>query len=338
MADARPLTVSIAMATYNGERHIRAQLDSLAAQARPPDEMVVCDDCSTDSTLALVEAFAADGHFPVRIERNPANLGPTRNFEKAISLAGGDLIFLCDQDDAWFPEKIATVAAAFDAEPDVQVVTNDVIPTGFDLEPGPLTMAQNLAGIGKSGEEITLGCATAIRRSWAQLLYPSPGTGPIRPTFDGWANDISGFLGARRFLDRPLQYYRRHGGNVSAATMHEPGQVTLGAMVRDTPAAAPLAAWHDRAALLAVYREWLDGNRASLSPFDADKAIASIDRQRDAYLGRIALSRQPLPARLGAIWRLWSTGDYRHFNGWKSALRDLTRSPSNRHEPRCDGL
>lgn len=326
MAEARRLTVSVAMATYNGERHIRAQLDSLAAQTRLPDELLVCDDGSTDSIVTIVEAFAAEGHFPVRIERNPANLGPTRNFEKAISLATGDLIFLCDQDDVWLPEKIATAIAAFEAAPDVQVVTNDVIPTGFDLQPGPLTMAQNLAGIGKSADDITLGCATALRRDWARLLYPSPDTGPVRPTFDGWANDITGFLGARRFLDRPLQYYRRHDGNVSAATMHEPARVTLSKMIHDTPPTAPIGAWRDRAALLAVYREWLDDNRVTLAAFDVGKAIAAIDHQRDAYLERIAVSCQPLPARLGGVWRLWSTGGYRHFNGWKSALRDLTRA------------
>jgi glycosyltransferase involved in cell wall biosynthesis len=327
VADARRRKVSVAMATYNGERHIRAQLDSLAAQTRPPDELVVCDDGSTDSTLAIVETFAAEGHFRVRVERNPSNLGPTRNFEKAISLAIGDLIFLCDQDDVWFPEKIAIVVAAFDSAHDVQVFTNDVIPTSVDLEPSPLTMAENLASIGKPAENITLGCATALRRDWARRIYPSPGSSTVRPTFDGWANDISGFLGVRRFLVRPLQYYRRHGGNVSSATMHEPRAITLGAMIHESPFAAPIETWSNHVALLAVYREWLDGNRSTLTAFALDKAITAIDRQRDAYLGRIALSRQTFPARLAGIWHLLTTGGYKHFHGWKSALRDLTRSP-----------
>lgn len=326
MADSLAPSVSVAMATYNGERHIRAQLDSLAAQTRPPDELILCDDGSTDSTLAIVEGFAAEGRFPIRVERNPATLGPTSNFEKAISLARGDLIFLCDQDDVWFPTKIATVVAAFGRAPDVQVVTNDVVPTGLDLEPGPLSMAQNLAGIGRKADEITLGCATALRRDWALRLYPSPAVGPVQPTFDGWANEISGFLGVRLFLDRPLQYYRRHGGNVSSATMHEPRRVTFGTMISETPALAPAEAWRARIALLAVYRNWLDDNRSALGPYEVDEAIAAIDRQRDAYSRRIAIGGQRLPARLADIGRLWWSGGYHHFNGWKSALRDLTRS------------
>src|SRR4051812_29809463 len=105
---SRPMTetVSVAMATYNGAEFIRDQLRSLALQKRLPDELVVSDDGSTDDTVDILEAFAETAPFPVRISVNRENLGFTRNFERAILGCGGDIIYICDQDDVWFPNKI----------------------------------------------------------------------------------------------------------------------------------------------------------------------------------------------------------------------------------------
>ena len=97
------------MATYNGERHLGAQLASLAAQTRPPDELVIMDDGSTDRTQAIVEEFARDARFPVHFHRNESNLGYTRNFLKAARHCTGSWIAFCDQDDIWLPEKLACV-------------------------------------------------------------------------------------------------------------------------------------------------------------------------------------------------------------------------------------
>src|SRR3954470_17842517 len=94
---------SVAMCTYNGARFLGEQLASVAAQTRPPDELVVCDDRSTDETASLVRDFAAAAPFRVRLHVNERNLGSTRNFERAVSLCEGDLIALSDQDDEWLP-------------------------------------------------------------------------------------------------------------------------------------------------------------------------------------------------------------------------------------------
>src|SRR5947208_14214106 len=100
-------SISVAMCTYNGERFLKEQLESLAAQTRQPDELVVCDDRSTDSTPHIVEAFARAAPFPVRLEVNDRCLGSTKNFEHAILRCTGALIALSDQDDVWHPEKLA---------------------------------------------------------------------------------------------------------------------------------------------------------------------------------------------------------------------------------------
>jgi rhamnosyltransferase len=110
----RPESISVAMATYNGERFIREQLDSIAAQTRRPDEIVVTDDGSTDRTLEIVRRFARSAPFPVRVYCNERNLGYTQNFLKAARLCTGRWIAYCDQDDVWLPEKLATVERNMD--------------------------------------------------------------------------------------------------------------------------------------------------------------------------------------------------------------------------------
>jgi glycosyltransferase involved in cell wall biosynthesis len=107
-------TISVALAAYNGARYLQEQLDSLAAQRRLPDELVVVDDASSDGTVGILERFRATAPFEVKVHRNTANLGYSANFEVAISRCTGDIIFMSDQDDVWFPEKIEAVAGCFD--------------------------------------------------------------------------------------------------------------------------------------------------------------------------------------------------------------------------------
>lgn len=110
MTSATPATsVSIAMGTFNAERYLPDLLESLTRQWLQPAELVVCDDGSTDGTLLLLDEFSRNCQYPVRIFKNPATLRPTKNFEKAISLCQGEFIALCDQDDIWYPEKLATL-------------------------------------------------------------------------------------------------------------------------------------------------------------------------------------------------------------------------------------
>ena len=104
------MRISIAMTTYNGSKYLKEQLDSFTKQTHLPDELVVTDDGSSDDTLEILENFAKKASFEVLIFRNNTNLGYAMNFGHAIGLCTGDLIFLSDQDDIWFPEKIETVS------------------------------------------------------------------------------------------------------------------------------------------------------------------------------------------------------------------------------------
>lgn len=105
-ADISTPCISVALCTYNGGRYLREQLDSIALQTRQPVELVACDDGSSDDTVSILVGFSDRVNFPVRIFKNSQRLGSTRNFDQAISLATGEFIALCDQDDRWAPEKL----------------------------------------------------------------------------------------------------------------------------------------------------------------------------------------------------------------------------------------
>jgi len=103
------MRISIALATYNGEIYLSQQLDSFVVQTRMPDELVITDDCSTDNSLKICKKFAETAPFDVFIYENESNLGYCGNFNRALSKTTGSLVFLSDQDDVWFPEKIKTI-------------------------------------------------------------------------------------------------------------------------------------------------------------------------------------------------------------------------------------
>lgn len=104
---------SVALCTYNGEQYIRQQIESIINQTLPVDEIVVCDDGSTDETLSIIESFRENTSVDIRIYRNETNLGVCANFQKAVDLCNGDIIFLSDQDDVWHNDKVETIVNYF---------------------------------------------------------------------------------------------------------------------------------------------------------------------------------------------------------------------------------
>jgi len=119
------IRISVAMCTYNGARFLLEQLESIADQTTLPDELVICDDQSTDESIEIIRAFASRASFAVRIEVNKENLGSTKNFEKAVNLCRGEIIVLADQDDVWQPQKLAVIYRTLEAHPSAGYVFSD---------------------------------------------------------------------------------------------------------------------------------------------------------------------------------------------------------------------
>ena len=140
----RRTRISIAMTTCNGEAYVAAQLESFANQTLPPDEVIICDDASTDSTVTMLRAFQARVSFRVEFVENPTRLGIVGNFEQAIRKCTGDLIFLSDQDDVWLPGKLRAHAEAHTTRPGVGFVFSDARVTDSSLQPQGTTLFESL--------------------------------------------------------------------------------------------------------------------------------------------------------------------------------------------------
>lgn len=320
------LRLSIAMATYNGARFLQAQLDSFTAQTRRPDELVVCDDGSSDATMDILHAYAASAPFEVRVVRNEVNLGFVRNFEKALSLCTGDVIFLSDQDDVWFPEKLARVEAEFLANPKVMATINDMIITDGELRHNNVTQLGNIRATGFGERRFIAGCCAAVRRSMLATLFPFP---VDHFAHDSWIGDVCEALGVRVIISEPLQFYRRHGSNESQWLLSDPQGVSRARLVLHSGFASPHEAWTSYLTRLGVLRDWLFKEKQRLSAkglgANVEYAFEFVAREEASYGGRLRLLSISRATRWMSVTAFWIKGGYKAHNGWKSALKDLIR-------------
>lgn len=214
-------TISVALTTHNGARFLQRQLDSIAAQTRPPDELVVSDDASQDGTWAMLGAFAASAPFRVRLHRNETALGWRHNFMHALSLTTGDLIALCDQDDMWEADKLAVAEAAL-AAPDALLFYHDAwlideadrrFGTAgiFPLPPvnPPLSVHSPSSPYGFS--MVLNRALLQFSDLWPVSLESATGTPPA--AHDQWLFFLATIFGTVLYSERRLGDYRRHGSN-----------------------------------------------------------------------------------------------------------------------------
>lgn len=206
----RHMHVSVLVATYNGERWLSAQLDSLLQQDHQPDQVVITDDGSVDATPDLIDDFVARAPFEVRVLRRESPIGYTENFVRALSACHGEVVFFCDQDDVWFPEKISAVIHDL-ATSGASLVVHDQVVVDEQLCPQPLSMLERLRRAGLHSDQHRKGCATAARRSFINSALPvGPGF-----AFDTWFHDVAAAVEKRRVLQQELMAYRVHGDNTS---------------------------------------------------------------------------------------------------------------------------
>jgi glycosyltransferase involved in cell wall biosynthesis len=226
------LSASAALCTFNGARFLEPQVTSLFAQERTLDQIVAVDDASTDASFSLLESLAARSPVPMQVYRNPSTLGYVRNFERAISLTRGDVIFLCDQDDAWYPEKTRVCMELFEADPGAMLVHSDAHVVDAELR----TLSDSLfATLRVSRAErrledearsfelllkrnIVTGATTVIRRSLFEHAAPFP----AEWVHDEWLALMGSLMGKLVRIDRPLIKYRQHAANQIGADRRGP--------------------------------------------------------------------------------------------------------------------
>ncbi len=210
---ARTEKISVCMATYNGSRFVVEQITSILSQINSGDELVIVDDCSTDSTLNFIRAFSDTR---IRLAQNPTNLGVTRSFERALQLASGSTIFLSDQDDVWHPDRVRLTCDAFAAAPDVTLLMCAISFIGVDGH--ELSHSSSASSTFRGGILPTLiknsyqGCAMAFRRTVLEAALPFP---PNIPMHDSWIGLVNSLVGRAQYLNALLVCYRRHELNAT---------------------------------------------------------------------------------------------------------------------------
>ena len=209
------MTVSVCMATYNGHKYIAKQIDSILPQLESTDELLVSDDGSTDDTVDLVKSYHDSR---VHLISGPRQ-GCVMNFEHAIKAAGGDIIFLSDQDDIWRHDKIDSVRRIFAEHPEVKLVCHNYSIIDAEDKVVAKAVKKNI----KFGyiynlvkQNMFTGNCMAFRRDCLPFILPVPDNKYIY--HDNWIGlrILAKYKSAVRFVDEDFSLYRRHGENVSA--------------------------------------------------------------------------------------------------------------------------
>ncbi|MBB6123472.1 glycosyltransferase [Sphingobium subterraneum] len=218
--------VSIVMGSYNGARYIERQLNSLVNQTVPPHEILVADDGSTDETMEIVAAIAAKSAVPIRLWRNPENLGYGENFLQTALKATGDLIAYCDQDDIWRPTKLEKCIPEF-ADPNVVMVVHQAgLIDGEDNNIGGfdqgISESRTVPPLSYDQLKCFYGFSIMIRRDLLAVIPPNlrgtdPMSGAATMAHDRWTTFLANLAGSTREIAEELVDYRQHNDNLCGA-------------------------------------------------------------------------------------------------------------------------
>lgn len=212
------------MTTYNGEKYLCEQLDSILSQTYKDFELIICDDCSKDKTSEILNKYEQkDSRIKVFI--NKQTLGFKKNFEKAISLCRGGLIAFCDQDDVWNPKKLELSLANIGENSllctNAELTDSNLNPLGYTMKESSL-----VPDLSKDNLEIlkilihknfVQGSTILAKSDFIKKYFPIP----EQVIFHDWYYAICAILeGGIKYLDIPTIKYRQHQSNVTENEKH----------------------------------------------------------------------------------------------------------------------
>ena len=219
--------ISVCIATYNGENYIKEQLDSILSQLGKHDEVIISDDGSTDRTLEIVEMI---NDSRIKIYHSSFR-NVILNFENALGKATGDIIFLSDQDDIWYPNKVAEVVKLLES--------HDLVFSNLSVFSDDLSVNYPLFDVRKSYDNLVnnfiknhcVGATMAFKSKLLKYILPIPKGIEMH---DIWIYFISSIYGKTCYYKNPLVYYRRHDSNVSNTGEKTNNSLFKIAMIRAT--------------------------------------------------------------------------------------------------------
>lgn len=207
--------ITVVLATYNGSKYIDEQINSIVTQDRLPNELIIVDDCSVDETPAILSQYRKKYDF-IKLLKSKKNHGVVKAFELGLHNATGDIVFLSDQDDVWFPNKISSFLAKFEDNRIVCVLGNlrvlydDGSPAHDFFSENPSYRFSIFKQLQKND---FIGCNLAIKKSVLNLALPFPASIPMH---DWWLGVVSLSFGSVAYLDVITMNYRRHSFTVTS--------------------------------------------------------------------------------------------------------------------------
>lgn len=210
--------ISVCMATYNGERFIKEQLDSILHQLQTGDEIVISDDGSTDHTIEIITSMNSD---KIRIYYNEGEHGYTPNFENALRHAKGDIIFLSDQDDLWKANKVATCLNYFESYDFIVSDAELINAEGQKTASSFYALRRSKPGLLQCLLRFSfLGCCIAFKRDILDRALPFPAN-HIYCTHDNWLTLIAMAFYKAAVVPDKLIGYRRYDNNTSSGGLKQ---------------------------------------------------------------------------------------------------------------------
>ena len=211
-------TISVCIATCNGERFIGAQLSSIVAQSVPPAEIILVDDGSVDATVEIAEKILRTFSGEVRIEVNKKRQGVNKTFRQAISLSTQQIIVFSDQDDIWYSQRLKNIQKKFSAERNDLLLTNANIEEDGRLSDRTLfgRLPPNRRFLNNLMRNRFVGCQIAINRSLITAINKFPSDDYC--FYDHCLAQKALWNGRLSFLTEPQGIYRRHDGTLTTIT------------------------------------------------------------------------------------------------------------------------
>ena len=326
------MKISIAMCTYNGAAFLPAQLQSILGQTRPPDEIVICDDGSTDGTRAFLEQFKEESWIPTTLHFNKQNLGSVKNFEQAILLCTGDVIALSDQDDVWRNDKLHRFETVLNNSPsaglvfsDAEIVDESLRPlnrrmwdeVGLDAHKRKLIKTGHAPEVLITGWTVT-GATMAFRSPFVKLSLPIPDE--IAMIHDGWIALTIAAVADVVAIDEPLIQYRQHAQQQIGA----PTRKAIAPELRGRQAIETAFRRHNSSTDLQKILATLEARLlAHASDLDTRKALSFVSDYALHLNVRANLPQRRLNRVPSILRELLSLRYHEYANGFKSAAKDL---------------
>ena len=316
-------SVQVLLATYNGTRFLRQQVDSVLAQEGVDVRILARDDGSSDGTQALLNEYAAAQPDRFQLLHDDLRTGTARgNFGLLLQAATGPYAAFSDQDDVWLPSKLsASIAAMRSLEAahgthapllvytDLRVVDEDLRTVGDSLwQTNNLRNASSPALAGLLTENVVTGCTALLNRPLIDRMRAIPSTAQMH---DHWAALIASSLGSIRALPRPMVLYRQHASNV------------IGAVQGEQSLAAKIARFLSQEGMTARRKQYLADRAQAQSLLDLHGSEMKI-KTRSIVEGFLALENMPRLQRLQTTTRLglWRPDKQRRM----AQLLDLLRT------------